>query len=356
MEDDPLRRSILHKKIVGKQTLYLEGIRSLPLWRGVYALLAILVAGSLIAELVARTSLGFKIPPPSVGTDSFEFDTKIYYLEQSIRRRGALDCLILGDSMTNNGPDPRIVEEAYRAKTGASIHCFNFGLPALFLDASGPLAEALVNRFQPKLLILILSARNFEESVDFPIRYVGASDWTEYNLGKPTLRGWAVNSLYGYRYALSMQYWLSPSNRESFSETWQMITTEGFSPANGFGEQRELDPDPPEFERSYPPAQSGFEQLMDLKREGTSILIVDAPIRPDVYSLWQATYFQPYIAYMQGTLSRQGIPFWLTREVSDSVPADGWYDLQHVNERGVPVFSTWLGEQLTREYPPEFFE
>jgi hypothetical protein len=318
-------------------------------------LLVLLLAGSLVAEAVARSLLGLMIPPPSVGADSFEFDAKVYYLEQSIRRRGPLDCLIVGDSMTNNGPDPRLVEETYRAATGSPLHCFNFGLPAMFLDATGPLAEALVNRFQPKLLIVVLSARNFEESVDFPIRYVGSSDWSRYNLGSPSLRGWAVNSLYGYRYTLSLQYWLTPSNRESFSDTWRMITHEGFSPADGFGEERELDPAPPEFQRSYPPAQTGFDRLLELPRTGVSVLVVDAPIRPDVYSAWEATYFRPYIAYMQDTLSQHDIPFWLTQDVSGRVPAGGWYDIQHVNENGVPLFSTWLGEQLARDYPPDFF-
>lgn len=346
----------MYKNIFGKQTVQLAGIRSLPIWRSIYALLALLLAWSLVAEIVARTPLGYKVPPPSVGANSFEFDTKVYYLEQSIRQRGPLDCLIIGDSMTNNGPDPQLVEEFYRAKTGSSIHCFNFGLPAMFLDATGPLAEALVNRFQPRLLVVILSARNFEESVDVPIRYVGSSRWSQQNLGNPSLPGWAVNSLYGYRYGLSLKYWLTPTNRESFSDTWRMITPEGFSPANGFGEQRELDPEPPEFQQIYPPAQAGFDQLLDLQARGVNLLIVDAPIRPDVYSAWQASYYQPYIEYMQETLSPLGIPFWLTRDISDSIPAHGWYDLQHVNENGVPLFSAWLGEQLAEDYPPEFFQ
>lgn len=346
----------MHKNIFEKKTLQLEGIRSLPLWRGLYALLALLLAGSLIAEIIARTPLGYRVLPPSVDANSFEFDTKIYYLEQSIRQRGPLDCLIVGDSMTNNGPDPRQVEAAYQARTGASIHCFNFGLPAMFLDASGPLSEALVNRFQPRLLIMILSARNFEESVDFPIRYVGSSSWSQQNLGQPSLHGWAVNSWYGYRYALSLKYWLTPSNRKSFSDTWRMITPEGFSPANGFGEQRELQPDPPAFQHTYPPAQAGFDQLLDLKPRGVNLLIVDAPIRPDVHTAWQASYYRPYIEYMQETLSPRGIPFWLTRDLSDSIPDKGWYDLQHVNENGVPLFSAWLGERLAEDYPPEFFQ
>lgn len=346
----------MHNKIFGNQTLKLEGIKSLPLWRTAYALLAVIIIWALSAEIIARTSLGYRLPPPSVGADSFEFDTKVYYLEQSIRRHGDLDCLIIGDSMTNNGPDPRLIEEAYRVETGSSIHCFNFGLPALFLDASGPLAEALVHRFQPKLLILILSARNFEESVDFPIRYVGTSDWSEQNLGNPSLRGWAVNNLYGYRYALSLRYWLTPSNRESFTDTWRMITRDGFSPAMGFGEQREFSSPGPNFQGTYVPAQAGFEQLLALQQDGINMLVIDAPIRPDIYFAWYENYFQPYTDYMQSTLDDHGIPFWTTRDLSDGLPPGGWYDIQHVNENGVPALSTWIGQRLAQEYPPEFFK
>ena len=96
--------------------------------------------------------------------------------------------------------------------------------------------------------------------------------------------------------------------------------------------------------------------MQDLKRQGVNLLIVDAPIRPDVYSAWEDGYYQPYIEYMQETLSPLGIPFWLTRDISESIPARGWYDLQHVNEFGVPLFSAWLGERLAEEYPPEFFQ
>jgi len=346
----------LQKYIFEARTLKLDGILSLPIWRSIYAFITITVAWSLIAEIVARTSIGYSLPPPSVGADSFEFDTKAYYLEQSIRQRGALDCLIVGDSMTNNGIDPRLIEDAYRAETGSSIHCFNFGLPALFLDASGPLAAALVDRFQPKLLILVLSARDFETSVDFPIRYVGASDWSQQHLGRPSLRGWAVNSLYGYRYFLSSQYWLTPSNRTRFFETWHTITPQGFTPIYGFGEAREFSAPGPEFQRTNEAAQTGFDQLLELKQEGINLLVIDAPIRPDFYSAYHDNYFQPYLHYMQTTLSEYEIPFWLTRDLSESVPSEAWYDLQHINEKGVPLTGAWMGKLLAQEYPPEFFK
>lgn len=346
----------MQNNIFGKQTLKPEGIRSLPLWRGVYAFFAIIVSLLVIAEVLARTPLGYYVPPPSVGVDSFEFDTKVYYLEQSIRQHGPLDCLILGDSMTNNGPDPRLIEEAYKAETGSSIHCFNFGLPALFLDSSGPLAEALVNRFHPKLLILMLSPRDFETSVDFPVSHIASTDWAGQNIGSPCLRGWAVNSLYGYRYFLSFLYWLTPSNRMQILDTWHSITREGLTPLHGLGALRQLPPPGLTFQRTYAPAQQGFDQLLELKDNGQNILIIDALIRPDEYSAHQQLYFQPYVEYMQSTLAEHDIPFWLTKSLSDSIRSDGWYDLQHINEKGIPVLSAWIGKQLSREYPVEFFE
>lgn len=345
----------MQKKIFGTQTLKLEGIKSLLL-RSVYALLAIIIAWLLIAEIIARTPLGTHLPPPSVGADSFEFDTKVYYLEQSIRQRGALDCLIVGDSMTNDGPDPKLIEVAYAAETGLSLHCFNFGMPALMLDASGPLARALTNRFQPKLLILILSGRNFDSSFGAPFRHIAFSDWTNQNLGKTSLRGWAVNSLYGYRYVLFFQYWLTPSNRTKFTDIWHNITPEGLTPLYGYGESSNITGPGPSFQRTDASAQNGFDQLMELKRAGVNLLIIDAPIRPDYYLVYHDNYFQPYIDYMQNTLAENEIPFWLTRDLSESITAEGWFDLQHLNEKGVPTLSEWLGKQLVKNYSPKFFK
>jgi len=346
----------LQKKFFSTQTLNLTDVKSLPVLRSVFAFFILVIAWLLIAELIARSPLGSVLPPPSVGADSFEFDSKVYYLEQSIRQRGALDCLLVGDSMTNDGPDPKLIEAAYQAKTGSTIHCFNFGVPALMLDASGPLATALTNRFHPKLLILILSSRDFDSKFGAMFRHVSFSDWTNQNIGKTSLRSWAVNSLYGYRYALLFQYWLTPSNRKDFAETWHTITPQGFRPLYGRGEQHAVTGPGPAFERTDASAQHGFDQLLALKQTGVNMLVIDAPIRPDLYSAYYNNHFKPYIAYMQTTLNERAIPFWLTKDISESIPAEGWYDFQHINEKGVSTFSAWLGKQLAQNYPPEFFK
>ena len=338
------------------RTLKLDGISTLAIWKGGVSLIGIFLAWFLVTEIIGRSVLGYYLPPPSVGADSFEFDTKVYYLEQSIRQRGDIDCLIVGDSMTNDGPDPRLIKEIYQAKTGHSLHCFNFGIPALFLDTSGPLAVALANRFHPKLLIMILSARDFESSEGLPFRHVASTAWAKQNLGEPSFQGWAVNSSYGYRYALSFQYWLTPSNRKKIIETWHITTDQGFVPLYGFGEPRDIVIPPPHFQRKNFSAQEGFNQVLELHRNGINILVIDAPIRPDIYSAYHDDYFQPYVDYMQETLASNAIPFWLTSEFSESIPSKSWYDLQHINESGSHLFSIWMGQKLAENYPPEFFK
>lgn len=346
----------MRKHVFQPHTLHRKGIDSLAIWQSGFSLLWIIFAWILIAEIVARTPLGYLLPPPSVGADSFEFDIKVYYLEQSIRQRGELDCLIVGDSMTNDGPDPVLVEKAYQAAIGSPLHCFNFGMPALMLDASGPLTTALNQRFHPKLLIFILSPRNFTPAFGAPFHHVAFSEWSQQNLGDTSLRGWAVNSVYGYRYALFFEYWLIPSNRKSFSNAWHDITHQGFTPLYGHGESPEISGSGETFQATDPAAIAGFEQILKLRQSGVNLLIIDAPIRPDYYEAYRKKFFRPYIETMQSTFDPLAIPFWLTQDLSERIPPEGWYDLQHVNIEGTQTMSTWLGEKLAENYPAEFFK
>jgi len=346
----------LLKKILHAHSLKLEGVGSLVIIRSIFALLWLILAGAIVAEIVGRTPLGYVLPPPSVGADSFEFDIKVYYLEQSIRQRGALDCLIIGDSMTNNGLDPILIEEAYQAETGSDLHCFNFGIPALMLDASGPLTTALNNRFHPRLLIVILSPRDFNSKFGAPFRHVAFSDWTQQNLGNTSPRGWTVNSVYGYRYALFFEYWLTPSNRSNFLSAWNTITRQGFSPLHGYGDNLEIAGSGSKFEITDTSTLDGFEQILKLPREGNNLLIIDAPVRNDYYEVYRENFFFPYIEHMQSILDSQDVPFWLTGELSMNISRESWYDYQHLNERGVPILNEWLGKKLAQQYPPEFFK
>jgi len=356
LKTDQILENNLPKKILSTRSFDTEGIGSLPIFRSGFTLLGIIVAWLLVAEIVARTPLGYFLPLPSVGADSFEFDTKVYYLEQSIRQRGSLDCLIVGDSMANDGPDPDLVEKAYQAETGSSLHCFNFGIPSLMLDALGPLTTALDHRFHPKLTIIVLSPRDFDPTYGATFRHVAFSDWTQQNLGETSLNGWAVNSLYGYRYALTFEYWLTPSNRENIINTPTTITNQGFTPLYGFGKAIEITGPGSKFNPDHATAVDGFNQLLQLSKDGSNLLIIDAPLRSDYYEAYETNMLSPYREYMQNSLDSIDIPFWVTGELSENIDLENWYDYQHLNENGVPIISQWLGKRLAEEYPPDFFK
>ena len=346
----------MNRKVFSSHTLRTDGITGLPLWRGGLALLILAAASVLVTEIVARTPLGGMLPPPSVGADSFEFDIKVYYLEQSIRQRGALDCLIMGDSMANDGPDPLLVEQAYRSQTGAPLHCFNFGIPGLTLDASGPLAQALVRKFHPRLVIFLLASRDFVPKYGGAYRHVASSDWTKYNLGEASFRGWVVNSLYAYRYSLLLKYWLNPSNRSNFVVAWHYISPQGFTPRHGIAPPRRRLHAKQEFTLDDREAQLGLQRLLQLKGDGGNLLVLDAPLKPDYLAAFEQVNKDQYIEPMSEVFEALDIPFWLTKDLSQAIPEEAWYDSLHVNQEGTRIFSGWLGQRLAKYYPPDFFK
>jgi len=335
-----------------------DKLTQLPIWRAIPALLTLLLGWLLIGELAARAPLAFQLPPPSTGADSFEFDLKVFYLESSLRARGPLDCIILGDSMANDGPDPALVEKAYTEITAAPLHCFNFGMPALTLEASAPVAEALANRYRPRLLIFMLSPRDFVPEFGGAFAHVARSAWTRQNIGEKSLQGWGVNHLYGYRYFLFTRYWLNPENRETFRAAHQQIAWNGFTPLYGFREPAVTYTSQPNYSLSDPAAMQGVERLLELSAH-QDLLIIDAPVSPQHYQIYLQTpegYLSDYVQPMQAQFAWHAIPFWLTKELSESIPDKAWHDALHVNEKGVPILSSWMGRQLAEHYPPEFFK
>lgn len=264
----------------------LHDVGKLPFWRGIYILFILLFAGILFGEIVGHTLLKKLLPQPSVGADSFEFDNKIGYLEEQIKVRGQLDCLIVGDSMANNGLDPTHIEDVYRKETGTKLTCFNIGMPALTLDASGPVAKALVHRFQPRLLVFILSPRDFVPKYGEVYRHIASSAWVKQNLGETSLKGWAVNSSFSYRYLLAFQYWLNPANREKMITSSNAISPMGFSPVHGFRTPGRVYGTQPDYDFYEAESQKGLAQLLQIHNDDVSLLIIDAPIQPDYHPLY----------------------------------------------------------------------
>lgn len=333
--------------------------RKLPLWKGIPVLFLFLLTGILLGEMIGRTFLKEYFPLPSVGVDSFVFDVKVASLENFIDESGQLDCLLVGDSMVNNGLDPILIEDAYQKMTGSSLHCFNFGIPALTLDASGPVAAALAKRFQPRLLIFLLSPRDFVPKYGQIYRHVSKSDWVMQNLGYSSLKGWLVNHSYSYRYLLLFQYWLQPENRATMLEAMNSISKEGYWRLEGFRTPSQEYVTQPDYYFWDSESQTGLAYLLNLQDDGIAVLMVDVPVRSDYYQIYLESpenYEEIFLLPLDNFLLDYGIPFWSAQKIAVSIPDSAWHDPIHVNQEGVPVFSAWLGHELAVNYAPEYFK
>src|SRR5512146_2285006 len=102
-------------------------------------------------EIFSRTLLVDPIfPPPSVNSTVPELDVKLDYLNQLIKRDGAVKCILLGSSQVDGGIDPAALSKAYSDKMGKSITCYNFGLATLTGETVGVMAQVLVKKYHPR--------------------------------------------------------------------------------------------------------------------------------------------------------------------------------------------------------------
>ena len=341
-------------QLFSRQTLQLTPSKSSPLLRGILYFLLTIPLILLGAEIVARSLLGDLLPAPSVNADSFLFDAKIYGLEGQVRRDGGLDCLFIGSSVTNSDIDPAIVEQVYADRTGETIHCYNLGMPAMTVENATALADAIIARFHPKVIIYPVLSRDIRHLVA-TADFIEKTDWLKTNRGQPSLKGWLVNHSYAYRYFITWRYWLVTDNRSKMKSKVLWLTPKGFQPAAGI-----LNPYPANLTLTPkrlsevwtdPTRKPALVQFLALQQKGVRIVLIESPVYRDpsvdaaTDPAWQI-YENKYIIPFQQIADENGIPFWRSDTVSAQIPKTQWYDWIHLNGDGALPFSQWLGEQM----------
>jgi len=326
--------------------------------KGVLAFLIFLMLITGVAQWVGQSPLSTRLPPPVIDANVPNFNVKINYLDAFVRQYGKVDCLLFGSSHVDRGLDPVVIEQVYLEQTGSQIHCFNFGLAALTVDTAGPLLRALVNKYQPRLVIFEVSARSF--SVDFGdlTRPLQSDPWIRYWNGDQSLDGWVLENLFAYRYYLTVKTWQYPYNRSIMLDAWQKTSQDGFSPHSVDAFLQKIDLQGIEFHigKSY---WNGFLQALSLDGQ-THLVFMESPVQESYlpYYLkggldaYETEFFQP----VQQELSKYHISFWRgQKEVAPLLSDAMWYDSRHVNIDGSKVFSKWLGEKMAKEISPDLF-
>jgi hypothetical protein len=335
-----------------RKTLQLKISASSPFLRGILYFFLTIPLVLLASEIVARSPLGTFLPAPSIQADNFLFEAKIYALERQVRQDGKLDCLFIGSSVSNSDIDPEIVERVYRERTGSSIHCYNLGIPALTLKNGTAIADAVITRFHPKVLIYALLPRDIND-LTANADHLETIDWITYNQGHPSFNGWLVNHSYGWRYFLTWRYWLIPKNRIKMAEDTLWLTSKGFQPAQGIREPYIPNPTmtPERLRGAWADVErvQTMERFLALREKGVTIVLVEGPAyhEPDQSDAetWRV-YQTDYLPTLLTILETNNIPFWRTEAISIQVPKPNWYDWLHLNSAGAKTFSEWLGEQM----------
>jgi len=316
-----------------------------------------ILALSFLTHGISQLPLSASLPPRTLDTRNPEFNAKINYLEAFARRHGKVDCLLLGNSHIDYGLNPAIITETYKTATRREIHCFNFGLASLTADTTAPLARMLVRRYQPRLLVLAVSAHSFDKRFGDLARPLLKNPWVLYQLGEPRLEGWALEhiSLYGYYRAFKL--WQQPYSRDVMLNTWQKMDANGYSAHDG---QQPPEKDGESYEFYVESSNwQGFQDTLSLNGL-THLILLEAPLMeaslPNYIQGGREAYEIQFVPLVSAAASEKRVPFWRAQvEVAPHIPASMWFDAQHLNAGGAAFLSEWLAQKMAQELPSTVF-
>lgn len=311
-----------------------------------------LLAGAL--EVGARQQLDPDTRFTAIGSSNPTLDAKIGMLDRLERARGHIDCLFVGSSVVWYGIEPDQLAAAYTNQTGESLACFNMGIPAMSARGAAILADALVQRYHPRVLIYGFTLRALAQGASQADQIVSQLDdtaWLRYQRGTFDLSGWLIDQSAALRFYLPYRDWMRHDYaRRMFP--FSSATANGYAPF--IGDAEVADPtnvNVPAYFRDYTPdpaEQAALAEVITLDTPETQVLLLEMPL-PSFFLAHFETGSAGYmveIDAIRAQAAAQGVALWsLTRE--DLIPLNGWAeDAHHVNPAGAVLLSQWLGAEL----------
>jgi len=337
---------------------------------------ALVIIGLLfLIEIVARSaSVQAWVPFQAYGSNHVQFDFQINHLKAFIARHGAPDCFILGSSMPLRGIDPVVLDEVYKERTGKELVCYNFSVVGVTISAASVLAEMLVDKYQPWLLIVGTNFLDYtekrEEADDS--RFSGNS-WTRYQLGHFTLDGWLVEHSYAYRMVKLLSYGayggLDFSEVKKDVDKWRPLLTD-----TGYAISEEISnvnvPLVEGKQKTFLKEFGGFnlsarnmaslEKLIEFtKQKNVQLVVVRMPYHPSLVQplddngqlMPEKKLLDRYISQVETRIEsmakEHGIPYFVLNDLS-MFSDKAWHDRYHLNITGSRIFSRWLANQLAQ--------
>jgi hypothetical protein len=231
------------------------------------------------------------------------------------------------------------------------------GIETLPAGAAGTLAQIVVNKYHPDLLIYGTSARDYapnSKSEDMTVIVEGS--WVRYQSGDHSPLLWLQNHSYIYRYAKQLQLVIrfnTDGLRESQQEFGVSIAdASGFLPKTRPAQEVHFLAAEKDAANLFHPYTiydenlEGLAQIIDLQKS-TKIVIVEMPVSVDYYAYFenQELDYERFVEAIVSTTAPKNIPLIQTSN-SQIIPDEGWWDRSHMNLVGANIFSEWLGEQI----------
>lgn len=290
---------------------------------------------------------------PSLGGRHLQMEDQLARLERFAQKEGHVDCIFLGSSLVWMGFNPVTFEDAFFAETGQKIRCFNLGIGTLPVIAASALAELVIEKYQPWLLMYGTSARAYAIGPNAEDNTVILdTPWLQHQLGRRTPWTWLMSNSYALRYMREL------SGLIRFDETaWTHLRndediTRGFFPRTEVVNEDHLRAaamDAAQWLQPYEVLQVNLDSLTNIANQdrGTSqIIVVEMPVREDYFNDFtngEADYAR-FVNLVSDTLAAKETLF--LRATMGQIPDEGWWDKTHMNLIGADIYSQWLAEKI----------
>jgi hypothetical protein len=227
---------------------------------------------------------------PSLGGRHLQMEEQLARLERYANQVGQVDCIFLGSSLVWMGINPAAFEDAFFARTGETIHCYNLGVVTLPANAASALAEVITTIYHPWLLLCGTSARDYAISQETEDNQaIMDTPWLRYELGDRTPWTWLVRNSFSLRYMRDLvglarfdeKTWTDFRNDED--------VTRGFEPRQGTAHEEHLRAaalDAARWLQPYEVLQVNLDSLADIvnqERAESHIIVIEMPVSEDYF-------------------------------------------------------------------------
>ena len=331
------------------------------------------VLACIISELIARTPfVQAQIPYQAYGTNHTQLELQLNILDKFVQENGAPDCFIFGSSQAFREVDAIAFAQAFEAANGEKVTCYNFGVTGSQIWTTSILNKILIQKYQPKLVVIGTSFLDYTEGREFQIdeRFM-QNEWLKYQTGQFTISGWLTEHSYAWR-AITLFSYSAPYGLRMNEVLREAHKWDGEIAESGFAlSEKAVNPNLPVDTGFVKNLQSEFgnfgvsernlsalEETIAFSQEmGTQVLIAEMIYHPAMLELKDAwgnpradkeqtlSFIDKVNARLRGIASDHKINF-IEADPTVTLPETGWFDLYHLNRIGAEVFSNWLGGQV----------